>query len=1375
MRRPFNRLKSAWEAGRAIVPLYGAGVSVSSGIPSTHGLQDYLAKLIFYREWLPALTDKIDEGPLSSSILKTARLVPRQVLTTTDWPSAAQLDSDLLLLANDPVFGPEVDGILAWAGATDLREPVIDRIVRMVTDDLREEANPHLPSVLAGLRHETSRKVLASLQVGWATLLSRVTRDRPEEIDSFFDRIVSAREPGSAHLYNAFLTELLDMRLILTTNFDDLLERALRDQHVDHQVFEIQSGARLPDRDLIRAHRSVVKLHGGSHGLRADASLDHEMRGDDLVTLRGYVPENALLLVIGYSGADARVMSLIRSWCETNNDGTPGRVLWVHREELPPEPVHELAEKLGVSLDEQNSPIETMSYPDAGLFLQEAYERLASAHPPSDKPFRLLPQVPPWVPPQLKGKAVATDPERPVHVFHADGAGRGASTLLARFAQQFENSHRLIWIDLEEVPSIASLGVVLLEELRRYDTELPAIFLSTAIEPTSDPASADRAPPPLADAIRRRIAQGLRRGRYLVAIDSVCEFVQKLPEAHRGSELQRLYDFVYYLATELSGKGAWPLAASKLAVAHTRPEAPLAHAWVEHRKKLKTEMTESVELVESGGSGAVPVTDLDPRQEAAWRELLGDEGPRIAEGASNILEILTEHRESIRERQPECWSILCVASAFRRPRSIVALRSVMHALRALFPTGGSEHGSDLEDALDTLTGARIMIQRAGGFYWIHRRIRDVVHDWTARECPDLIADLHERIAWYYLEDAFLPSRDVQAFFEYAHHRIESAKASLPLSTRDRQELVDAIGGVIKDATRNPEFQATASEHVALSSPQIQAACADAIAALDDPHADRAAEMHGRGTDGTLELVLEHAFGALLADRRSQIALGLAAAANQDAVRRAKASLIEATQTSLRGATPRFRALFQCLQRERTFLLSQGHSEMLRGWLAEIEQGLAQCVPRAESLPDGNKEKVSFLKLYEQIKGGLSDLDATVSREVAGFDEARRIRSRQLVDLAKALHVPLPPETLEEGDPEQILAPIVRLLNEPSLVDASPSLLPAVTGGREGERELVAIKFARIALELGVCLSGQRCFPMASQWFAEIAKLADEVSRSTDPRVRDEGLNLGIQVNLRLMANALNRIDPNDTQGAVADQAVELERARQSFNEGMKMIRAYPDTARRNPAPYRRGYYTERARAILLEGGGNHHVRAPQHLNRARATAYREDRPGSLIGLAIIDLRRAEGLISEGRAASSEPRAHQLFVRAFKCLSVAERRLASARRNVWWWTLKCTLAATLYCELFSLWNRAGDVLRATGIADPPKELWLHEGIAQVSSGFDNIQTDRIRAKRLSDALEALRQAARTLSDSSSAGEQEWKRALTRAELKAPRVLGGEAEW
>ena len=139
-------------------------------------------------------------------------------------------------------------------------------------------------------------------------------------IDAFNTHITRDKQPCLGHKMIAQLSRSLRTRMILTTNFDDLLERSFADLRLSYETIPVSRRGRLPDYKTVRSKDSIVKLHGSLLETRADFSLDDlpqpvdfqnflkYFRGSE--TGRGYLKSH--FLITGYSGNDRRCVELIK-------------------------------------------------------------------------------------------------------------------------------------------------------------------------------------------------------------------------------------------------------------------------------------------------------------------------------------------------------------------------------------------------------------------------------------------------------------------------------------------------------------------------------------------------------------------------------------------------------------------------------------------------------------------------------------------------------------------------------------------------------------------------------------------------------------------------------------------------------------------------------------------------------------------------------------------------------------------------------------------------------------------------------------------------------------------------------------------------------
>src|SRR5262249_8303309 len=86
----------------------------------------------------------------------------------------------------------------------------------------------------------------------WEALLDRLCEGNFDLTDVLFTSFEVGRNPTISHRYLAFLQRKLGIPLILTTNFDSLLERAFHQEGIFPKVFDVHRDAELPDAALVR-------------------------------------------------------------------------------------------------------------------------------------------------------------------------------------------------------------------------------------------------------------------------------------------------------------------------------------------------------------------------------------------------------------------------------------------------------------------------------------------------------------------------------------------------------------------------------------------------------------------------------------------------------------------------------------------------------------------------------------------------------------------------------------------------------------------------------------------------------------------------------------------------------------------------------------------------------------------------------------------------------------------------------------------------------------------------------------------------------------------------------------------------------------------
>ncbi len=510
-----RELIAASDQGREFIPLVGAGFSIESGILALSSLTQYLAKVEYFIR--TGLYNPKSQGEMPSD-RRSFRKDPSWYLRSFGWPDPNQLDADL------------------WVHATGEGETYRGTLHRLIQEELIEDIgrlDEKLASTIKTLREQQNpipQPALWSLKGNWKTLLAHLTRATPDYADTLFHQLVQHRQPGTSHRFLALLSPVLGIRLFLTTNFDNLLEEALRIEGHLPIVYEVSHNAALPHPDLIQQELSVVKLHGGVFGLRVGESLDYPLDEESKARLRSYLPDRPVLLVMGLGGWDRRITDLVELVVGEAQRRSPGNhagdtvVYWMHFESRCPEPVQEL-------VDLYPGAISPVRIQDPGALLLELYSRITGSHPPASRPY--TPHVSRPIDPgqPIEDTAPATD-KAPIQFFLDDPGdfGLGSSRELARLASRKAETHIPIWIDLEAMHTITDVVVEIFRQIRKYDPSLLPIVLPVGL--AADEAAA--VDPATFEKPIRRIYEALSRGQYLLAFNAVSSFGRP-PTSHHST------------------------------------------------------------------------------------------------------------------------------------------------------------------------------------------------------------------------------------------------------------------------------------------------------------------------------------------------------------------------------------------------------------------------------------------------------------------------------------------------------------------------------------------------------------------------------------------------------------------------------------------------------------------------------------------------------------------------------------------------------------------------------------------------------------------------------------------------------------------------
>jgi hypothetical protein len=353
--------------GYGFVPFIGAGMSAPSGAPLVSELHHYLHACI-------AMALGIEQSKKRPWNPRTDQWPPfaiRSRFTEDDWLMKVREEYARRREAGwspeQRVFQEAIGALSEWRGAL----VFLSRIVREVREPNGEE-----------------------------TYVLALDAPDAEVIDSGIRRAMRGRQPTLGHRMLATLATLLRLDIILTTNFDDLLETAFKDERNPLSVFEVHMASSLPPWSALEDQRSLVKMHGNLYSLRVDYTLDalpveadrwrfleyllapkERLRlADDLrrgaLTGRNF-EHGGHLLVMGAAASERRTRAFIEHACRHLEEGF--KVFWLcyTMDDL------EAVKKFSREAQAKPGTFRILRHPDYGLLFTELYQTIRQGIPTS--------------------------------------------------------------------------------------------------------------------------------------------------------------------------------------------------------------------------------------------------------------------------------------------------------------------------------------------------------------------------------------------------------------------------------------------------------------------------------------------------------------------------------------------------------------------------------------------------------------------------------------------------------------------------------------------------------------------------------------------------------------------------------------------------------------------------------------------------------------------------------------------------------------------------------------------------------------------------------------------------------------------------------
>ncbi len=230
---------------------------------------------------------------------------------------------------------------------------------------------------------------------------------RQEVIDACLLEIMRGREPALCHNMLGLLANAMRIDVLLTTNFDDLLERAFANARNPLTVLDIHLNSDLPPISSLTGTRALIKLHGTRHSMRADFSLDALPPNEDRDRFVGYLARQGAIhpdesgkivapffrhvILIGFSGKERRTRALIQhAWSNLSPDFC---VYWICHSDEDVNTAHIVTREFAEAQPKDQVKARTTPYSkilrhtDAGLLLLQLYQSLRNGLPSRSIPY----------------------------------------------------------------------------------------------------------------------------------------------------------------------------------------------------------------------------------------------------------------------------------------------------------------------------------------------------------------------------------------------------------------------------------------------------------------------------------------------------------------------------------------------------------------------------------------------------------------------------------------------------------------------------------------------------------------------------------------------------------------------------------------------------------------------------------------------------------------------------------------------------------------------------------------------------------------------------------------------------------------------------
>lgn len=817
-----EQIQTQRHLGYGFVPFIGAGFSAPSGAPLVEELGWYLQRCI----WL-ALRNEVED-----------RWHPR----TDQWPP--MIDR---LNSKEEVQKPE-----HWSQQifNDLSGYMTkQRALKDYPQDYNEETIVRRQGYGAATEWRTALLFLSRLNHGPRSSNDPISLDAPlqEIIDSCLRAVLKDKYPTLEHNMLGVLAGALRLDLVLTTNFDDLLERAFTAARNPLEVFEVHLGDGLPHWSAVSEVRSLVKLHGNRHSLRADYSLDtlpseedkqrfveyllsgegRSMLNNQPVGLGGVTKPLDFqnhLLVMGCSGRERRTMALVEcAWEHLKDDF---KVFWLCHTASDVERIKDFTGKICNRLKEKRSRTEMsiiLRHTNFGLLLLELYQTIRRNLPPFGG---LFPSVSRLTLPPLPASYVQSQVPKRKHVARTFGPrlevfGKKVRERLEKFRdpQQLKQRKLVVVSSSDEVHGVTSECGKIFREMEKNSV---CLWLDM-----NDISSADD----LFEVL-------LQAAYFKLGLENWIPVYRETEKTARIKEIDRLvrsvnkYWVIFLNAREIPGANT----DDKL-----NPERP--HGWMDDetpRTEILADNSACLEAflnlldqlcgVKSPRISVVLMCrEVNPEPELIktlkkrdWLKngnhipLPDDEAIKFPEKeiVADAIAWTAEESKAIKNRRKEIENrrrFLHALILMQRPRLLATIWSDAASLKNEKP----EIADQKHDWLNVLERKGLLRRKPGGFIWVHLRCRQYIRDILQgkEKLPDGVrfeaarkalrgwrpagieATLHTDLAKWY-EKVLDASENPAAVFEALYHFCKAAERyaarNLIVLARQRLEAASAL-------------------------------------------------------------------------------------------------------------------------------------------------------------------------------------------------------------------------------------------------------------------------------------------------------------------------------------------------------------------------------------------------------------------------------------------------------------------------------------------------------------------------------------------------------------------------------------------------------